>query len=187
VQKIRAALAARRAPDFVVIARMDALAVNGWADVVRRCRAYRAAGADPVFVDGITTVDDLHTYARELRDVPKLYNGMLLPIPAVAHLGFQAMITGGTVGVVCKGLHDVLHELKATGIVASHRLASWEDITSLLGLDHVYELEQTYGTSEGQPVGALNPTFKGVWYAAVNFALLPLLDTRPGQYPPPHR
>jgi 2-methylisocitrate lyase-like PEP mutase family enzyme len=157
VQKIRAALAARRDQDFVVIARTDALAVNGWADVIRRCRAYRAAGADLVFVDGITTVDDLHTYARELRDVPKLYNGMLMPIPAVEQLGFQAMITGGTIGVVCKALHEALHELKATGIVASHRLASREDITSVLGLDHVYELEQTYGPSEGPPVGALHP------------------------------
>jgi hypothetical protein len=95
------------------------------------------------------TVDDLHTYARELRDVPKLYNGMLLPIPVVEHLGFQAMITGGTIGVVFKALHDALHELKETGIVASHRLASRDDITSVLGLAHVYELEQTYGTSEG--------------------------------------
>jgi len=128
---------------------------QGWDDVIRRCRAYRDAGADLVFVDGITTVDDLHTYARALRDVPKLYNGMLLPIPAVAQLGFQAMITGGTIGVVYKALHDALHELKATGIVASHRLASREDITSVLGLDHVYELEQMYGTSEGQPVGAV--------------------------------
>ena len=155
VQKIRAALAARRDPDFVVIARTDALAVHGWDDAIRRCRAYRAAGADLVFVDGITTVDDLHTYAWELRDVPKLYNGMLLPIPAVEHLGFQAMITGGTIGVVFKALHDALHELKETGIVASHRLASREDITSVLGLAHVYELEQTYGTSEGQRAGAV--------------------------------
>ena len=47
VQKIRAALAARRDPDFVVIARTDALAVNGWDDVIRRCRAYREAGCGP--------------------------------------------------------------------------------------------------------------------------------------------
>ena len=39
-------------------------------------------------------------------------------------LGFQAMITGGTIGVVFKALHDALHELKKTGIVASHRLAA---------------------------------------------------------------
>ena len=152
VQKIRAALAARRDPDFVVIARTDALAVHGWDDAIRRCRAYRAAGADLVFVDGITIVDDLHTYARELRDVPKLYNGMLLPIPAVEHLGFQAMITGGTIGVSCKALTDAFQELQETGTVSPSRLATRDDITRLLGLAHVDELEQAYGVSEAQPV-----------------------------------
>lgn len=154
VQKIRAALDARRDPDFVVIARTDALAVNGWDDVIRRCRAYREAGADLVFVDGIKTVDDLHTYARELRDIPKLYNGMLLPIPAVEQLGFQVMITGGTIGVVCKALQEALQELKDTGLVASNHLATRDDITRVLGLAHVYELEQMYHAPDGQPAGA---------------------------------
>lgn len=51
VQKVRAALDARRDKDFVIIARTDALAVNGWEDTIRRCKAYYAAGADLVFVD----------------------------------------------------------------------------------------------------------------------------------------
>lgn len=148
VQKIRAALAARRDPDFVVIARTDALAVNGWDDVIQRCRAYHQAGADMVFVDGIKTVDDLHTYARELANIPKLYNGMLRPIPEVETLGFQVMITGGTIGVIFQAMHDALQELKDSGMVSSHRLATRDAITSVLGLDHVYELENTYGVSE---------------------------------------
>ena len=152
VQKIRAALAARRDPAFVIIARTDALAVHGWEEVIRRCRAYHRAGADLVFVDGITTVEDLHTYASALRDLPKLYNGMLLPVPDVEHLGFQAMITGGTIGVICKALKDAFQELKDTGTVSSSRLATRDDITSLLGLAHVYELEQAYDVSEAQPV-----------------------------------
>ena len=57
VAKVRAALDAREDPDFLVIARCDALAVNGWDDTIRRCRAYYEAGADMVFVDG--PVDDL--------------------------------------------------------------------------------------------------------------------------------
>ena len=61
VQKIRAALDARRDPDFVIIARCDAYAVTGWEDTVRRCKAYREAGADMVFVDGIKSVEDLET------------------------------------------------------------------------------------------------------------------------------
>ena len=154
VQKIQAALAARRDPDFVIIARTDALTVHGWDEVIRRCRAYHEAGADLVFVDGIATVDDLHTYASALRDLPKLYNGMLLSVPAVERLGFQAMITGGTIGVICKALTDAFQELKETGTVSSSRLATRDDITALLGLAHVYELEQAYGVSEAQPVSS---------------------------------
>lgn len=151
VQKIRAALDARRDKDFVVIARTDALAVHGWDDVIRRCRVYREAGADLVFVDGIKTVEDLRTYARELPDVPKLYNGMLLPVPEVETMGFQVMITGGTIGVIFKALKDALLELKEQGMVSSRRLATRDEITGVLGLPHVYELENTYGVSETQP------------------------------------
>ncbi len=153
VQKIRAALDARRDPDFVVIARTDALAVNGWDDVIRRCRAYHDAGADLVFVDGIKTQTDLQTYARELQDLPRLYNGMLRPTAEVAQMGFRVMITGGTIGVIFKALQEALQELKDTGSMSPDRMASRDDITRILGLSHVYELERTYDVSETQPAG----------------------------------
>ncbi|MFN8557204.1 MAG: isocitrate lyase/phosphoenolpyruvate mutase family protein [Dehalococcoidia bacterium] len=44
VQKVRAALEARQDGDFVIIARTDALAMHGWEETVRRCKAYAAAG-----------------------------------------------------------------------------------------------------------------------------------------------
>jgi hypothetical protein len=72
----------------------------------------------------------------------------------VERLGFQAMITGGTIGVICKALTDAFQELKETGTVSSSRLATRDDITALLGLAHVYELEQAYGVSEAQPVSS---------------------------------
>ena len=147
VQKLRAALAARQDPDFVIIARTDALAVNGWDDVIRRCRAYCEAGADMVFVDGVKTVDDLKTYAGELADLPRLYNGMLLPTAEVAQMGFQVMITGGTIGVIFKALKEAYEELRDTGMVSSGRTATRDEITGVLGLPHVYELEQTYGVT----------------------------------------
>src|SRR5438309_4634066 len=49
IDKIRAAVAARRDPDFVIIARTDALAVEGFEAAVTRSRQYLAAGADAVF------------------------------------------------------------------------------------------------------------------------------------------
>src|SRR5271163_866948 len=78
VPKVRAACDSRRDPDFVIIARTDALAVNGWDDVVARAHAYRAAGADLIFVDGIRTVEDIKHCARLLTGLPHLYNGQLL-------------------------------------------------------------------------------------------------------------
>src|SRR4051812_27264181 len=51
VGKIEAAIAARRDPDFVIIARTDAAAGHGLDEAIRRGKAYRAAGADVVFVE----------------------------------------------------------------------------------------------------------------------------------------
>jgi hypothetical protein len=67
--------------------------------------------------------------------------------------GTQAMITGGTIGVICKAVKDAMQELQATGMVSSSRMASRDEVTALLGLAHVYELEHTYGAGAAQPVG----------------------------------
>ena len=53
VQKIRAAVDARRDEDFVIIVRTDALAVTDWDDTMRRCEAYVEAGAEVLFVEAI--------------------------------------------------------------------------------------------------------------------------------------
>src|SRR5215467_4294294 len=96
VPKVKAACDARRDRNFVIIARTDALAVHGWEDVAQRARAYRAAGADLIFVDGIRTLDDIKRYAEELKDLPLLYNGQLLPVPEVEKFGFKLTIYTAT-------------------------------------------------------------------------------------------
>ncbi|MDP6549168.1 MAG: isocitrate lyase/PEP mutase family protein [Dehalococcoidia bacterium] len=147
VQKVRAALDARTDPDFVIIARCDAYAVTGWEDTVRRCRAYIDAGADMVFVDGVKTVDDLRNYAADLRDLPRLYNGDLLPTQEVAAQGFKLMICGSTIWLVYKQVRDAFEELKETGRVDPSRVATRWDAAGMLGLPEVYELERKYGVS----------------------------------------
>ena len=147
VQKIRAALDARTDPDFTIIARCDAYAVTGWEDTVRRCRAYVQAGADMVFVDGIKTVDDLHAYATDLKDVPRMYNGDLLPTQEVEKLGYGLMICGSTIWLVHKAVRDSFERLKATGQIDLERLETRWDYAQLLGLDRIYEMERTYGAS----------------------------------------
>ena len=150
VQKIRAALDARTDPDFTIIARTDAYAVTGWEDAVKRCRAYSDAGAHMVFVDGIKTVDDLHTYANDLKELPRMYNGDLLPTEEVGKLGYRLMICGSTIWMVYKAVRDAFEELKATGKVDPSRYATRLDVANLLGLQSIYEMEREYGTSKVQ-------------------------------------
>jgi 2,3-dimethylmalate lyase len=148
VQKIRAALDARTDPDFVIIARCDAYAVTGWADTVKRCRAYVEAGADLVFVDGIKSVEDLHTYATDLADLPRMYNGDLMRIEEVAQLGYRLMICGSTIWLIYKQVKEAFEELKETGRVDPKRYGTRWDVAGLLGLDQVYELEKKYGVTD---------------------------------------
>ena len=144
IQKIRAALDARRDPDFVIIARCDAYAVTGWEDTVRRCRAYREAGADLVFVDGIKSAADLELYARDLSDLPRMYNGDLANTQEVAAMGYKLMICGSTIWLIYRQLRDAFAELKDTGQVNPERFGTRWEVADLLGLDEVYALEQKY-------------------------------------------
>ena len=148
VQKVRAALDARTDSDFVVIARCDAYAVTGWEDTLQRCRAYIDAGADMVFVDGIKTAADLNSYANDLKDLPRMYNGDLLPTQEVAALGYRLMICGSAIWLVYKQVFESFQELKQTGKVDPDRYGTRWDVAELLGLEEIYGLEREYGVSQ---------------------------------------
>src|SRR5512135_715080 len=64
VQKIRAAVDARQDPDFVIIARTDANAVNGFEDALQRGQAYREAGADVIFIEAPRSTAELTTIGQ---------------------------------------------------------------------------------------------------------------------------
>lgn len=147
VTKIKAALDARRDPNFVIIARTDALAPHGWDEAIERCHAYREAGADLIFVDGIKTVDDLERYQRDIAShgIPCLYNGGLEPTREIAERGFKLTITGGGHGLSFAAVRKALLDLKATGGRQQDRdLSQFGSITDLLGLPEIYELERRY-------------------------------------------
>ena len=73
VEKIRAAVEARTDRDFIIIARTDAIAVTGLADAIERGNLCAAAGADVVFLEAPTSIEDVTTIAREVK-APLLYN-----------------------------------------------------------------------------------------------------------------
>ena len=148
VQKIKAALDARRDKDFIIIARCDALAVNGWEDTIRRCHAYYEAGADLIFVDGIRTTDDLKKYANDFKEIPKLYNGGLLPTYEVADMGFKMMISGRTNLLIFKAVKEAFETLKEKGTVMEEFKTTdsdfFKDAADMLGLSGIYEMEKRY-------------------------------------------
>ena len=67
VGKVRAAVDARRDPDFVINARTDACAVYGIDEAIRRANAYLEAGADMIFLESPTSLEDLKRGLREIR------------------------------------------------------------------------------------------------------------------------
>ncbi len=151
-QKIRAALDARRDSETVIIARTDALAPNGWEDALARARAYREAGADLVFVDGIRTLEELEIYSHELaqKGVPCLYNGGLVSAEVAHRMGFKIQILAGlALGAVFKSATAAMQELNASGSTRQTKAqfspaGEIKNVNDILGVPEIYELEQRY-------------------------------------------
>jgi methylisocitrate lyase len=95
--KIRAAVSARRDPDFVIIARTDARGVTGFTDAVTRAQKYVEAGADLIFPEAMETAQEFQTFANEVR-VPLLANmtefgkSPNLPFEELASMGYRIVL-----------------------------------------------------------------------------------------------
>lgn len=145
VAKVRAACDARQDADLVIIARTDALQPHGWDEAESRARAYREAGADLLFVDGIRNIDELDSYARRLRELPLLYNGQLLPVAELATRNFKVVIHSGTLGAAYRALREAMDELKATGRVrGADDPVLFADLIRLLGVPDALALGAKY-------------------------------------------
>ncbi len=152
VGKIRAAVAARRDPDLVLIARTDAAAVNGLDDAVARARAYADAGADVLFVEAPTSEDDIARVAGELRGVaPLVFNwaegGRTPPLPLarIAELGFALVLFPiGTLLAATAGIQRLLATVQAEGTPAGADLLPFAGFTDLIGLPEINDLETRF-------------------------------------------
>jgi 2,3-dimethylmalate lyase len=154
VGKIQAAATARTDPDLVVIARTDAVAVEGLDAALDRARAFAEAGADVLFVEAPTSEEDIARVAGELAGVaPLVFNwaegGRTPPLSLerIAELGFSLVIYPiGTLLAATAGIRSLLATLKAEGTPVSvlDGLPSFEDFTDLIGLPEVQALEQRF-------------------------------------------
>jgi len=98
VDRVAIAVNARRSNDTVVIARTDAVAVEGIDAAIERGRRFRDVGADVVFIEALENVEQLQRVADALGDTPLLYNAVeggrspILAADALASCGVRILI-----------------------------------------------------------------------------------------------
>jgi methylisocitrate lyase len=117
-EKIKAAVSAKRDPNFLVIARTDARAIEDFDGAVKRAQAYVAAGADAIFPEALQTKGEFREFARAI-DVPLLANmtefgkSPLLPFEELRDLGYRIVIfPQSAFRVSMKATEEFLRDLK---------------------------------------------------------------------------
>jgi len=155
-QKIRAAADARRGRDFFIVARTDARQVNGLEDAIHRCRRYKEAGADALFVEAPSNAEELGTIARELPPplVANMLEGGVTPLLTKRELekiGFQLVVCPLTaLYASAKAMQEMFSLLQTAGTTrtALDRLISFQQFHDIIGLPAHYALDERYRSPE---------------------------------------
>ena len=150
--KIRAATAARRDPDFLIVARTDARAVEGLDAALQRAWAYVQAGADAIFPEALESPEEFRAFAQGLTQrgahVPLVANMTefgktpYLTAGEFEDLGYRLVLFPVTaLRMAAKTIEDMLHELKSFGTQRS-LLGSMQTRQQLYDLLRYAEYEQ---------------------------------------------
>jgi len=152
IAKVKAAVDARKDDDFVIMARTDALAVNGLEDAIDRANLFFQAGADLIFVEAPTSIEQMQQIVAKV-DAPLLANNIeggkspLLSAAELEKIGYNTVVFPvAATYAIAKVVGDLMAELFATGTTAgfSDRMLSFEAFNRLIGLDHLRSLERNY-------------------------------------------
>jgi 2-methylisocitrate lyase-like PEP mutase family enzyme len=153
--KVRAAVGARTDPDFVIVARTDARAVEGLPAALDRARRYRDAGADALFIEALVSEAEIEAAAAAFPDVPLLFNwaegGKTPPISLgrLRELGYRIVIFPiSTLLAATAAMRQVLGEIARSGTPAGvlADLPAFGNFLDFIGLPAVREAEQRYGS-----------------------------------------
>ena len=146
--KIRAAVMARKDPDMVIIARTDGISAEGFDEAIRRGNIYREEGADVVFVEAPTTIDQLGKIPK-LIEAPVLVNVApktpYLPAKKYEEMGFSiAIYPPLSLTTAYKAIKDKLMELKTEGIMkdGGHGGVPFDELVEFLGLAKYRAMEK---------------------------------------------
>ncbi len=154
VGKIHAALDARTDERVMIIARTDAVAVEGLAPAIERAVAYREPGADMIFVEALRSEEQIGAAMKVLGGtVPMMANmveGGKTPLktgPELQALGFQLVIfPGGLVRMQARAAEDYFTTLKTEGTTASYRdrMFDFDGLNALIGTPEMLALGKKY-------------------------------------------
>ena len=119
--KIRAAVSAKRDPNFAVIARTDARSAEGFSQAVARAKLYLEAGADAIFPEALESAEEFAAFAKEvpavlLANMTEFGRGPLLDAATLGHLGYRLLLYPLTAfRVAMKAAEETLADLHAHG------------------------------------------------------------------------
>jgi 2-methylisocitrate lyase-like PEP mutase family enzyme len=155
-QKLRAMLAARRDPNFFIVARTDAMGVTDLDDAIRRLEAYAAVGADGLYVDAPRSVEQLKEIARRLKPLglPLLFNMVrsgkspVLSLKEVYELGFDyALCPVEPLLAMHKAVKDMMETFMREGCstnAIADKLTPFAEFNEFIGLDEMVKREQQF-------------------------------------------
>ncbi len=156
VQKIKAAVDARTDPNFIIIARTDSRAVEGFEAAVERLVKYHEAGAEATFLEAPVSLE-------EIRKIPKVVPGLAIlnivfggktPMPEheeLRALGFSGVLYANTaLQAALAGMQQALAHLHKTGSLkgAEHMLAGFAERQKAVNKDVFDALEAKYALPE---------------------------------------
>jgi methylisocitrate lyase len=150
--KIRAATAARRDPDFVIIARTDARGVTGLDDALRRARLYLEAGADAIFPEALESAEEFAAFAAAIKaplvaNMTEFGRSPLLDSAALSAMGYRMILYPVTVfRVALRAAQAALTEILQRGHQRDllPKMMTRAELYDLLGYSEYEERDRAY-------------------------------------------
>jgi methylisocitrate lyase len=153
--KLKAAMDCRDSldPDFIIIYRIDAIAVNGYQDALERAKRAVDLGVDMIFIEALETREQIELTARELNGTPLMLNLVeggktpLIPLNEADEMGYKWIVPAlSTLYSAARGMFDVMSEIKKNGVSEKYmdKLISFRDFTEVIHLDDIRNMEEEY-------------------------------------------
>lgn len=152
--KLKAALDARQSPSTLILARTDAVAVEGLEAAFERAEAYAACGVDALFIEALRTSEDMDAacarFAPRLPLLANMIEGGKSPVQSASELGergFRIVIfPGGTARFVASQLQRYFESLRAHGTTGPTRdlMLDFDELNEVVGTPGLIALGQKY-------------------------------------------